>query len=99
MVLSLFLLDRYFGISSNLNQNELIFASREKLSKNVNYEKSTDSIVYFYNFLKKKFTNKIVVKNLYDLHQITFFKLQSVFFRGCIHRLRLIFLQVKAIVR
>ena len=63
----------FFGISSNIKQNELIFASREKLSKNVNYEKSSDSIVYFYNILKRKFTNKIVVKNLFDIHQITFF--------------------------
>ena len=64
----------FFGIFYNKPNNELIFASREKLSKDICYEKSTDSIIYFYDISKKEFTKKIIVKNLLDLHQITVFK-------------------------
>tara|TARA_Y100000591_G_C21795611_1_gene679158 strand:- start:110 stop:1009 length:900 start_codon:yes stop_codon:yes gene_type:complete len=63
----------FFGIFLNISKNELIFASREKLSKELIYDKSTDTIIYFYNISKKKITNKIEVKNLFDIHQITFF--------------------------
>lgn len=64
----------FFGIFLDKSKNELIFASREKLSKEIIYEKSTDTIIYFYNIFKKQITRKIVVKNLFDIHQITFFK-------------------------
>ncbi len=64
----------FFGIYFNKPLNELIFASREKLSKGVSYEKSTDTIVFFYNILKKKLIKKIVIKNFFDVHQLTFFE-------------------------
>ena len=54
----------FFGICSNEIQNEIIFASRENLSKYINYEKSTDTIIYFYNYKKKEIIKKIVVYNL-----------------------------------
>ena len=41
----------FFGICLNKSQNEIIFASRERLSKEIDYEKSTDTIIYFYNFM------------------------------------------------
>ena len=63
----------FFGICSNETQNEIIFASRENLSKYINYEKSTDTIIYFYNFKKKEIIKKIVVYNLLDVHQISYF--------------------------
>ena len=64
----------FFGICSNEIQNEIIFASRERLSKEIDYEKSTDTIIYFYNFINKTISKSILVKNLLDVHQITFFK-------------------------
>ena len=64
----------YFGIFLNKSHNELIFASREKLSTDFSFEKSTDCIVYFYNLFKKKIIKKIIVKNIFDLHQITLYK-------------------------
>ncbi len=64
----------FFGIFYNKLKNEIIFASREKLSKEIDYEKSTDSIIYFYNILRNKIVKKIVIKDLFDIHQITFFK-------------------------
>ena len=64
----------FFGICLNKSQNEIIFASRERLSKEIDYEKSTDTIIYFYNFINKTISKSILVKNLLDVHQITFFK-------------------------
>ena len=64
----------FFGIFLNKPEKQLIFASREKLSKKIIYEKSTDTIIYFYNITKKKVIKKITVKNLFDIHQITFYE-------------------------
>ena len=63
----------FFGICLNKSKNEVIFASRENLSNEAKYDKSTDIIIHFYNFVNNSITKNIIIKNLFDVHQIAFY--------------------------
>ncbi len=63
----------FFGICANDDKNQIIIASREKISKNLKYSKSTDLILHFYNPSSKIIDEKITINNLYDIHQIHYF--------------------------
>ena len=40
---------------------------------NNNYEKSTDTIIHIFDAINGSIKNKIIINNLYDVHQITQF--------------------------
>ncbi len=64
----------FFGTCLSFSNNSnIIFASRENLI-NSNYEKSTDVIIHIYDFLNGVTKNKIIINNLYDVHQIASYK-------------------------
>ena len=63
----------FFGICLDKSKNEIIFASRENLSKGAEYDKSTDIVVHFYNIINNSITRDIIIKNLFDVHQIAFY--------------------------
>ena len=63
----------FFGISKNNFSNEIIIVSRENLNARLKYEKSTDVIVHFFCITSQKVTNKIIIENLYDVHQIVYY--------------------------
>lgn len=63
----------FFGACLSYTNNNIIFASRENLTNN-NYEKSTDTIIHIYDFINGSIKNKIIINNLYDVHQITSYK-------------------------
>ena len=63
----------FFGTCLSYSNNKIIFASRENFI-HTNYEKSTDVIVHIYDFKNKVVMNRIIINNLYDVHQITSYK-------------------------
>ncbi len=63
----------YFGICLDIDNKQIITASREKLSKKTLYNKSTDLILHFYDPVSKSKVKKIIIYNLYDVHQIFYF--------------------------
>ena len=64
----------FFGITKLSNKNILITASRENLSKDIKFNKSTDLILHFYDVLNSKIIKKILINNILDSHQIFYFK-------------------------
>ena len=63
----------FFGICADNDKQQIITASREKISKNQTYNKSTDLILHFYNPVKNIIDEKITINNLFDVHQIHYF--------------------------
>ena len=64
----------FFGISKLSNKNILITSWSENFSKNIKFNKSTDLILHFYDVLNSKIIKKILINNIFDSHQIFYFK-------------------------
>ena len=62
-----------FGICEDIDNNIIVAASRERLTKNNSYDKSTDLILNFYDPKNNSVIEKTIVNNVYDVHQIYYF--------------------------
>ncbi len=62
-----------FGICEDIDSNIIVAASRERLTKNNTYDKSTDLILNFYDPKNNSVIEKTIVNNVYDVHQIYYF--------------------------
>ena len=62
-----------FGICKDFDKNILVAASRERLTTNHSYKKSTDTILHFYDPKRNLIIDKVTLNNIYDIHQICYF--------------------------
>jgi len=63
----------FFGICFNSKDKQIISASRENISKNISYEKTTDVILHFYDPVNDNNIKKTIINDLLDVHQICYF--------------------------